>query len=106
VEPSVHRRSFLLTAGHGMHAVENIDGSTYFWRLFIAISQRNIARTQLDYGIANLRPDLGIRGLADIYCVAVTENGRKQAWPFGRKLPNTVGRIMQKLACRCRIFAT
>jgi hypothetical protein len=89
-----------------MHAVENIDGSTYFWRLFIAISQRDIARTQLDYGIGNLRPDLGIRGLADIYCVAVTENGRKQAWPFGRKLPNTVSRIMQKLACRCRIFAT
>src|SRR5580658_4668357 len=105
VEPSVHRRSFLLQAGHAIHAVENIDGSTYFWRLFIAISQRNIARTQLDHGVANPWPDLGIRGLADIYCVAVTERERKYARPFGRKLPNAVGQIMQILAFLCRIFA-
>jgi hypothetical protein len=101
----VHRRSFLLQAGHGLHAAENIDGSTYFYRLFFAISGRNIARTQLDYGIANLWPDLGIRGLADIYCVALAEKGSKHAWSFGRKLLNTAGQIMQKLACGCRIFA-
>jgi hypothetical protein len=89
-----------------MHAVENIDGLTYFCRLFFAISQRNIARTQLDYGVANQRPDLVIRGLANIRCVALAEKGSKHAGPFGRKLPNSVGQIMQILALRCRIFAT
>jgi hypothetical protein len=95
----VHRRSFLLPAGHAIHALENIDGSTYFLRLFFAISQRNIARTQLDYGIANRWPELGIHGLANIRCVALAEKGSKHAGPFGRKLLNTVGQIMQKLAC-------
>jgi hypothetical protein len=95
----VHRRSFLLPAGHAIHAVENIDGSTYFWRLFFARSRRNIAKTQLDYGIANQWPDLEIRGLADICCVALAEKRSKHAGPFGRKLPNSVGQIMQRLAC-------
>jgi hypothetical protein len=78
--------------------VENIDGSTYFRRLFFAISKRKIAKTQLDYGIANLQPDLVIRGLADICCVILAEKGSKNAGPFGRKLPNSVGQIMQILA--------
>jgi hypothetical protein len=40
----------------------------------------------------------GFAGLADICCVALAEKGSKQAGPFGRKLPNSMGQIMQILA--------
>jgi hypothetical protein len=40
----------------------------------------------------------GFAVLTDICCVALAEKSSKHAGPFGRKLPNSVGRIMQILA--------
>jgi hypothetical protein len=91
VKQSAHR---LILPG-----LENIDSSTYVQGLSTAISLRNIAKTQLDYGTDRLADGLRFSGTSDIVCVVLAEIGSKHYGPFGQKLLNTAGQSMQEIAC-------
>jgi hypothetical protein len=82
-----------------MHAVENIDSSTYVLRWSTAISLLNIAKTQLDYGTGRLADRLQFAGAGYICCAFLAEIDRKYHASFGQKFLNAASQFMQELAC-------